>query len=709
MIHEDTPAALPLLSLIAGLGLAPLLVNRNACILAMLAVALLLRSRRSSLPLFAALGLALAPAPVVAPPFDPERFVVVEVPLDRDWSERNGSYVARAPRFTLGDREVRATIAVVARFEPPPIGLAKTLRAEGFLRQDERGGYVLLVKSPRLLSYDGTIDRRLPSSWNRMLANRLATHAHEHRDEVALAEALLLGRGEHLSDEMRAAFRRGGTYHLLVFSGLQIAFAAAVLALLLRWLHAPRLADWLLLAFAALAPPFIGATASVSRASLGIGLYALARLARRPTSVENVWAVAALLRLIVAPRDLGDAAFHLTYAGAGALLFIGKRLHGPRWLRYAVAAEATMTPLVLFHFHQYALGGSLLTLVLSPVIFAMLAVSALACAFPCDALFACIGALHQLCVFVNRFGVSGYYARPPLVALLFAGCAALIVVARLREQRRAYVLLALALVPSIAAVAVSRSRRSVEHPRVTFFDVGQGDAIAVRSGAHTLLVDGGPDTRVLPLLADRGIRRIDAIVLTHAHPDHCGALPDVVRQLDVGAVWVSPRRFTGDCALALLEACSATRTPLHLVRDGTILHSGNVTTTALLPSLTFRHSPENNASVVLRVSADKRTFLLTGDIEREAELDLLDRDLHADVLKTAHHGSRSSTSEALLEAVRPRIAAISCGRRNVFGHPHPAVLARLQERRVRVWRTDTEGTIDVEVERGKLYVRGQMD
>ncbi|HEX7808530.1 MAG TPA: MBL fold metallo-hydrolase, partial [Thermoanaerobaculia bacterium] len=104
-----------------------------------------------------------------------------------------------------------------------------------------------------------------------------------------------------------------------------------------------------------------------------------------------------------------------------------------------------------------------------------------------------------------------------------------------------------------------------------------------------------------------------------------------------------------------------------------------------------------------------RTFLLTGDIEKEAELTLADRDLHADVLKVAHHGSRTSSSASFLALVQPRIAVISCGRRNLFGHPHPAVLDALAERGVRVWRTDRDGSVDVEVRRRSLYARSRND
>ena len=115
--------------------------------------------------------------------------------------------------------------------------------------------------------------------------------------------------------------------------------------------------------------------------------------------------------------------------------------------------------------------------------------------------------------------------------------------------------------------------------------------------------------------------------------------------------------------------------------------------------------------MVLRAESGGRSFLLTGDIEKEAEIVLAyrvnRRDLHADVLKVAHHGSRGSTAEATLDSIAPRIAVISCGRRNLFGHPHPSVLERLAERRIRTWRTDRDGTVSIEVREGRLFAQAE--
>lgn len=736
-MRDDVPAAFPLIAFVFGLACALSLVNPNLTLAGLGAVAalcLLLRWQRESTVairaaaaiLFAALGIIVATRAATRAtdearafaPLASDRFVIIEAPLGADWSPRGNAQMLRVQGFTAtqeGNAARSADVCLIyGRFVPPPIGMESSVRVEGFLRRNERGFWTLSVKSPLLVTYHGRLSPWSPAAWNRYLANRLRPHARSHPVEVALVEALVLGRGEQLSDDVRENFRRGGTYHLLVFSGLQIALAAAVIAALLRWMHAPRVSDWSLLAFAILAPLFIGATASVSRASIAIGLYALSRIARRPTSYENLWCVAALVRLLIAPHDLADPGFHLTFAGAGALFFVGKHLVKRRWIGQVVAAEVVMTPLTLFHFHQYALAGSLLTIALTPPIFAMLLTAIAACALPCNGIFAVMALLHRVCIFVNDAGAfgSGFFAAPPLQTLLIGFGASMLAIATLRRRTRSIAILAALAIPLIGAAL---RKDHIENARMTMLDVGQGDAILLRDAAHSVLVDGGGrlddarfgESRLLPLLVDRGVRTLDAVVLTHAHPDHCGGLPAVLRHLRVRELWISPRRFRGDCAHQLLAA--AGDTTIRILRDRERHTFGAMHIEVLLQDRTFRKASENNASVALRVHAARRRILLTGDLEAMGESDLADRDVRADVLKVAHHGSRTSTTRLLLDAVRPRVALISCGRDNLYGHPHPRVLDDLEDADVRTWRTDTGGSIDVDLVAGHLRVRREID
>jgi len=725
-VRDDAPAALPLIAFAAGLAIP--FVNPWTTIVGFLVIAALLASHRTSVfALFLAFGLIIAMRQADARQrearafarFNSDTFVTISAPLDRDWSARSASNVLIASRFIVDGVTFDRTLLIYSRSSPPPIDDQSVIRVRGFLRQNEHGLYTITAKSPRLIAYEGHLHALDPALWNRRLTRRVERYADRFPTEVALAEAVALGRSERLRDDVRDDFKRGGTYHLLVFSGLQIAAAAAALALILRWAGAPRASDILLLGFAILAPLFVGPTASVSRASVAIGLYAVSRLLRRPTSLENLWALSALIRLIFVPTELADAAFHLTYAGAGALLFIARRgTLRMRWLTGAAAAEIAVTPLTLFHFHQYAIGGSITTVVMTPLIFLMLIASAVAIAIPSVPAFLAIRAIHVVCMAINSAGAhtSGVFAAPQVGAMVIGFGAAVAAIALAKSYRRTIIVVAL-LVPTTAAIARHIGNRSVAVPELTFLDVGQGDAILARDGPHTMLIDGGGraddarfgETTLLPMLVDRGVQHIDAVALSHVHPDHCGGLPSVVRRLDVGELWISPRQFRGVCAQELLAATLERRVMIHLVRDGDRRWIGSMMMTARVATRNFRRAAENNSSVVLRVQSGKLTAVLTGDIEHEAEADLLDRIGHADLLKVAHHGSRSSTTAAFLDAIRPRAAVISCGRNNLFGHPHPSVLAALGQRHIPVYRTDRNGCVRMSLGGRRLTVRSEID
>jgi competence protein ComEC len=706
-VPDEVPAALPLIVFAAGLVLGAR--SGDACAFAVVALLLLAlrRGRLAALALCAAAGIATSvhqanvqrSEAAALSSLEGDRFVSVEAPLNHEWVLRGDANLLHADRFRANGFEFRQPLLISLHGTAPAITLQTRIVAQGFLRRNERGEAVLTVKSQRLLRFAGELSRFDPARWNRVAAMRLERLPSPH---VALVEALVLGRGERLSDDTRDNYKRGGTYHLLVFSGLQIALAAAAISMLLRWLfrhsRGPRIADWSLLIFAIAAPLFIGLTASVCRASLAIALYALSRIAKRPTSLANLWCVSALLRLLFAPGDLIEPAFQLTYAGAGALLFAAKAFTLPRrgrWIPYAIGAELVVTPLTLFHFHQYALAGSVLTMLLTPLVFGMLLVSALACVMPSMTLLAIVGWIDALAMRINDTGApaSGLFAAAPFASMATGFSLALLAIALLHGRKRAAAVLLAVAIPSIAAIARDRAGHVVGEPQLVVLDVGQGDAILLRSGNRNVLIDGGPSDALLPLLVDRGVRHLDLVLLTHAHPDHCGGLPAVLSRLGADELWLSPRRLRGDCAQRMLDAASATRTPIHLVRDGDTRSLAAMRIQTMVADRTKRRSPENNSSIVTRVQLGRLRVLLTGDVEKEREWDLTDRDIRADVLKVAHHGSRSSTTAAFLDAVAPRLALISCGRRNFFGHPHPEVLRTLAERRVRLFRTDRDGTL----------------
>ena len=241
-----------------------------------------------------------------------------------------------------------------------------------------------------------------------------------------------------------------------------------------------------------------------------------------------------------------------------------------------------------------------------------------------------------------------------------------------------------------------------------------GRVIVVDGGGHpgSDERDGAdPGARVLvPFLRHRGINTVDLVVATHPHDDHVQGLIAVSERLRVRQALDCGYPNPGSPVYARWRDGLRRRgIPLVVSRRGQRINLGGGARLEMLgppPRVLEGHSPENNHSVVLRLVYGQARILLTGDAEAEAEADLVRSgyDLRADLLKVGHHGSRWSSTDAFLDRVAPRIAVISCGRNNAFGHPHAETLERLARRGIRVFRTDREGAITVETNGRTLRV-----
>lgn len=240
--------------------------------------------------------------------------------------------------------------------------------------------------------------------------------------------------------------------------------------------------------------------------------------------------------------------------------------------------------------------------------------------------------------------------------------------------------------------------------RVTFLDVGQGDAALLETAdGHAAMIDTGPPEardRVRAALASHGIARLDWLMLSHPHLDHIGSATTVLESVPVGRV-VDPAYphpiATYDRLLARIQQLGL---PFTAARSRGMLPLGALASVEVLqphePFIEHSRSDVNANSIVARVTAGNVRVLFTGDAERETEARLLGENaaqLAANVLKVAHHGSRYASSPALLAAVAPRYAVISCATGNDYGHPHAETLGALAQRGITFFRTDVHGDV----------------
>lgn len=568
--------------------------------------------------------------------------------------------------------------------------------------------------------------------------------------QAPVAEALVLARREALDPELRERFARAGVAHLLAISGFHVGVVAAALLALAALARLDRrrrtiaavLGTWTYVAA-------IGAPYAAVRAAAMFTLALAGRLAGRPTDPLGALAGAAVTMLLVAPGAILDVGFQLSFAGAAGLVILraplasafrtllpqhadpGRRV-APLFARVAkgladglavgLAATLATAPLTALHFGRLSLVGIPLTLLLAPLLclaipqlFLVLAVSLVhagAAGFLAGGLGLVLAAFTRATEAAAALPAAAL-AVPRYWLLAAAAGAALALAATayappLRRRARYTVAAALA-VAAILLAPLAPGAGAGGDLRLYFLDVGQGDAIAVRSPAgRWVLVDAGPRGErydagarvVVPFLRRQGVGRLEALFLTHPDLDHMGGAPAVLDALRVGAV-IEPGRPTGKPVyLEILERVDRRAIRWVEGRSGRAITLDGVRIEVLHPppGPLDPAREANDYSLVLRLSYGRFTALLTGDAPAEAEVAAIHGvpEPRTTVLKVAHHGSTTSTSPALLRAVRPDLAVVSVGRRNRYGHPAPAVLARLERAGARIFRTDLHGTVRVD-------------
>jgi competence protein ComEC len=581
---------------------------------------------------------------------------------------------------------------------------------------------------------------------------------------AGVTTAVLIGDRSGLAPDDERRLQDAGTYHVIAISGGNIAVLAVLSTLVARLFFVPpspaSIVTALLLVFYGMVA---SGAASVARAVTAAVLVLLARALDHRVHAINVLAVAALFAVACAPAVVLDPGFHLSFGATLGILLgvprINRRFRSARrrasgWrlpvlaaigmLAATVCAEMALAPVSATLFGRVSFAGLFLNFAAIPLMTVIQIAGLIVAATPswagpiaqgaATALRVSAGLLLESAKVVDAAPWLAHDVAPPVCGLTIAYYASALALLSARTCRVAipgYVLSATLLVigpREVARDAVSPPSMPV---RVVVLDVGQGDATVVAlPGARAVLVDTGgiapvttgPDAFDAPpgfdigdrvvarVLRALGVRRLDALVVTHGDPDHVLGARGVLKHLATDAIWegvpVPPHPGLRSLAAFARNESVTWRT----VRAGDIERVGDVELRVLHPPPPDweRQRVRNDDSVVLEIRIGAVSVVLPGDIGKEGERAILPRleQGRLVILKAPHHGSATSSSQELLDRLRPKAVIVSCGRNNRFGHPHPTVLERYRTMGSAIFSTAEDGAVFVETDGQRVDIRG---
>lgn len=554
-------------------------------------------------------------------------------------------------------------------------------------------------------------------------------------DAGGLLPGLVVGDTSHLEPAVADDFVTTGMTHLVAVSGSNVAIVIGAVLLVTRWCRAgPRLAAALctlaLVGFVILVRP----SPSVLRAAAmgALGLVALA--SGRPRAAVPALAATVAVLVMVDPQLAVDAGFALSVLATAGLLILA-----PGWrdalrergvpaglaeaLAIPAAAQVACAPVIAAISGTVGLAAipanMLAVPAVAPATVIGVAAALLSVCWPAGAEWAAWLAswpAHWL-VMVARYGAeapAGVAAWPAGAAgglLLAALLGAAVLGARRPVVRRLVLVAALAAVLGVLPVRVVASGWPPLDWLVVACDVGQGDAVVIPVGpGQAAVVDAGPDPAAIDRCLRRlGVRHVGLLMITHFHADHVAGIAGVFRGRSVAEIVMTAYPEPAAGREAVLSMAASEQVPTRVAPAGSVYRLGAVRLAVLGPvrALTGTRSDPNNNSLVVLAETRGRRILLAGDAEEDEQRVVLDAAgrsaLHADVLKVAHHGSAYQDPE-FLDAVGPAVALVSVGAGNPYGHPNPAVLARLARAGARVLRTDVDADVAAVLTPGGLAV-----
>ena len=606
-------------------------------------------------------------------------------------------------------------------------------------------GCLFAVKDAVLLKYSKEYSRLKQRAFEIRIISAKELDEIYGPEDGPILKAMLLGIKGEIDEDIRESFQKSGAAHILAISGLHISFICMMLIKLMQILGINRyirVAAGMI--FTILYVMMVGSTPSAIRACVMSSLYLISTVIKRSYDIMTAMSAAAFLILITNPGYLYDIGFLLSFAAVFGVGFYArsfiqnscyiKKLRKLRqndtisgilhnlFVKYVLDGFVisgiiflTTMPVLLSSYYEVAFYSVILNLVIIPLMSVLLCSSILGIALTETVgvpgrffVLVAKGILYiykTLCGFMEETGIGrGNLGKPHILAsVLFY---MILIFFCLYRGKHSVQFKVVSLILALIVISFHIHSTASLH----MLDVGQGDGLAFfNSNGHVILFDGGSSSKenvgeevIIPFLKYHAVSEVEAIFLSHPDSDHINGIEQLVERskkecIIIRKIFVYNGFLASDDYARLLKLCDKSKTAVIGICAGDVFTDGKLRIECLYPQKDAEFTDANNMSLVLRAEYEDFSMLETGDIEAGAEKMILDKEIRADCLKVAHHGSESSTTDEMLLKTDPKIAIISAGINNRYGHPHKVTLDKLKMGDRTVLCTAQTGQISINI------------
>ncbi|WP_235822800.1 DNA internalization-related competence protein ComEC/Rec2 [Cytobacillus massiliigabonensis] len=594
-----------------------------------------------------------------------------------------------------------------------------------------------ILKADQVNMSQCTSQKKTPFSFFQSVRENGIQYVQDHfpSESAPLAIALLFGERDYIDTSVLETYEKLGIVHLLAISGLHVGMLAGMIYYLgIRiGITRERMTIGLLL-FLPCYAIITGAAPSVIRAvSMMVLFLSLKKWSFHAINTIDIICIVFLIYTFLTPYVIYDVGFQLSFSVSFALILSApillKRFHQafPLLLATSFICQLAAIPIMLYYFYEVSLISILANTIFIPL-FSFIILPAIFLLFLLHLLLGTtigflIPPLNTLIIAMN--GLALQLSLVPFAMLTFGRPSVFVMFLylwsipsffslweRIKGVKRFVQVLLLPL--SIMCVQLLGNSLS-PYGEITFIDVGQGDSIFIKLpfGRGNYLIDAGGTIQfnteewkerkkeyevgkdvVVPFLKSKGIRTIDKLILTHGDADHIGGALSIIKELHVKEIMLPKTTELSELEKELLTSAKRKRIPSDFVCAGDNWKAGGIIFHVVSPQAGVKME-RNNGSIVLYAKIGGLSWLFTGDLEKEGEDQLINHfdKLKIDVLKAGHHGSKSSTTKGFLDQLEPKLAVILAGKNNRYGHPDEEVLMNLNERKIKILRTDQHGAI----------------